>query len=68
MPRRDGTGPIGSGRSGGETAGRGRGAGRGFGPPEECICTKCGAKTPHTRAVPCLQQKCPKCGAVMTRA
>jgi len=53
--------------------GRGRGAGRGrmsgfaAGPSGECVCPKCGAKTPHKTGVPCYQQKCPKCGSSMTR-
>ncbi|OYT56877.1 MAG: hypothetical protein B6U68_02640 [Candidatus Aenigmarchaeota archaeon ex4484_14] len=29
---------------------------------------KCGYKMPHQRGVPCYQQKCPKCGTMMTRA
>lgn len=32
-----------------------------------CVCPKCGHKTSHSRATPCNQRKCPKCGTVMTR-
>jgi predicted Fe-Mo cluster-binding NifX family protein len=32
-----------------------------------CVCPQCGHREPHTRAVPCKQTKCARCGAVMTR-
>ncbi len=79
MPGRDGTGPFGAGTGSGTAAnagqgrgrgsgtGAGRGMGRGFGPAEECVCPQCGTKIAHTRGVPCFQQKCPSCGASMTR-
>ncbi len=41
--------------------------GFGLGPEGECVCPKCGTKAPHERAVPCYEQKCPKCDALMTR-
>jgi len=48
--------------------GRGRGQGAGFGgPATSCVCTKCGSKTAKQRGVPCVTQKCPKCGAPMIR-
>ena len=47
--------------------GRGRGGGFGLGPGDECICPKCGHKISHQRGTPCYQQKCPKCGTMMTR-
>lgn len=47
--------------------GRGRMGGFGSGLGGECICPKCGHKIAHQRAVPCYKQKCPKCGANMTR-
>ncbi|MBA4418869.1 MAG: hypothetical protein C0392_13330 [Syntrophus sp. (in: bacteria)] len=49
-------------------SGKGRMGGRGLGAGGECICPQCGTKTPHDQCVPCIQQKCPKCGALMTRA
>ncbi len=41
--------------------------GFGLGPGGECICTKCGYKTPHKKGTPCYKQLCPKCGGRMTR-
>ena len=56
----------GSGR--GQGGGRGMGAGRGFGGPGgNCVCPACGETQAHVAGKPCLQQKCPKCGAVMVR-
>ena len=75
MPRGDGTGPTGTGPLGGRGqgfnqggAGKGRMGGKGLGPAGECVCPKCGTKTPHDRGVPCMQKKCPQCGSLMTRA
>ena len=42
--------------------------GSGEGPAGECVCPVCGTKAPHQTGVPCYEQKCPKCGATMTRA
>jgi len=53
--------------------GQGQGPGRqpegfGAGPDGECVCSSCGAKAPHQIGIPCYEQKCPKCGQLMTRA
>jgi predicted Fe-Mo cluster-binding NifX family protein len=32
-----------------------------------CVCTQCGHIEAHERGKPCLQKKCPQCGAVMAR-
>lgn len=47
----------------------GQGGGRGFrpGPGGTCVCPACGEKAPHQQGSPCLQMKCPKCGAAMVR-
>jgi hypothetical protein len=73
MPRGDGTGPTGQGPVPGGGAGwggpgRGRRGGRALGPGGECLCPKCGTKTPHELGTPCFEQKCPQCGSAMTRA
>jgi len=39
----------------------------GSGPSGKCKCTNCGYTTSHSRAQPCNQRKCPKCGNPMTR-
>jgi len=53
-----------------DMSGRGYGRGRGgqrrrIGGPAYCICPKCGYRIPHTRGVPCLSIRCPKCGTAM---
>ena len=72
MPRGDGTGPKGQGpgtgggiRRGG--GGRRQGGGFGAGPGGHCVCPNCGEQVPHQLGTPCFEQKCPKCGATMTR-
>lgn len=49
--------------------GRGRMGGDkpGSGPGGNCVCPACGATVPHTRGIPCMTRKCPKCGARMTK-
>jgi uncharacterized protein len=64
MPEMDGTGPAGQG----PVTGRGRGMsqpGQGLGGSGECECPKCGAKSLHTRGIPCSNTNCPKCGTPM---
>ena len=61
-------GPLGPGRF--SPPGRGRGRqpeGFGLGPNGECVCSKCNKKVLHQRGIPCYEQKCPDCGAPMTR-
>lgn len=52
----------------GHKRGSGRVRGRGFGPGGQCVCPFCGTDAPHKAGIPCLETKCPKCGASMTRA
>jgi len=47
--------------------GKGRMKGFALGPGGNCICPNCGTKAAHYRGIPCLEQKCPKCGSQMTR-
>ncbi len=66
-------------KSGGMGQGGGRGNGRGgtrpgrmggpfaAGPSGFCVCPQCGQREPHKRGVPCVERRCPKCGAEMTR-
>lgn len=61
MPGRDGTGPNNRGQ------GRHRNAiSAGLG--GQCRCPNCGHSQPHKLATPCYHEKCPKCGAPLTRA
>ncbi|MBD3208679.1 MAG: hypothetical protein GF370_04485 [Candidatus Nealsonbacteria bacterium] len=47
--------------------GRGQGGGFGFGPGGNCVCPKCGKRTPHQRGQPCYEINCPECGTAMVR-
>ena len=57
---------MGMGRMSG-AGGRGRMGGVGAGPGGVCKCPKCGYEEPQIRGVPCMNKKCPKCGANMIR-
>jgi hypothetical protein len=50
-------------------SGQGRGAGNkpGSGPGGNCVCPKCGLKTPHMAGQRCMDIACPKCGTKMTK-
>ncbi len=68
MPRGDGTGPMGRNADCGKGAGKGQGRGGRFqGAGGQCVCPQCGERTTHIRGQQCNEQKCPKCGSLMTR-
>ncbi len=68
MPGGDGRGPAGPRRGFGPGRGRGRmGGPLSAGPGGDCVCPKCGYEKEHFRGRPCNQEKCPKCGTLMTR-
>ena len=58
----------GGGRGGGGGRSRGMGGGFGQGPGGDCVCPNCNYRAPHQLGVPCYNQKCPKCGTMMTRS
>ncbi len=60
---------MGGGGAGGGTGRGGSRGGGGFrpGPGGFCICPACGHKLPHRQGMPCFEEKCPQCGAMMTR-
>jgi predicted Fe-Mo cluster-binding NifX family protein len=66
-------GGRGMGRGGGRSMGRGSlragrmGGGFAGGPGGNCVCPKCGHRETHQQGVPCMERKCPKCGAAMAR-
>ena len=34
---------------------------------DRCICIKCGHTSIKKRGIPCMEEKCPTCGAVLLR-
>jgi len=58
---------MGGGRSGGGGKNRATGDLGGMGTSGDCICPKCGFQAAHLPGVPCREQRCPKCNAVMVR-
>ncbi len=57
----------GNGQSGGRRQGQGGRGGRRPGPGGFCVCPQCGQTEAHQQGVPCMDHKCPSCGATMTR-
>jgi predicted Fe-Mo cluster-binding NifX family protein len=59
----------------GQGGGQGRGGRRpgrmggpaAAGPSGYCVCPRCGQRESHVTGIPCVQQKCPKCGTGMMR-
>ncbi len=53
----------------------GRGMGRnrslsgkeGLGPSGLCVCVKCNYSSQKKRGIPCMEEKCPNCGATLLR-
>jgi predicted Fe-Mo cluster-binding NifX family protein len=64
--RKRGMGSGGGQGQGGQRMGRVAGPQAG-GPAGYCVCTQCGQREPHERGIPCVERKCPKCGAIMIR-
>lgn len=65
-----GGGGQGGGRGMGGGGGQGRnarGPGGGLGAGGNCVCPKCGQSFPHHPGVPCMEQRCPDCGAALLR-
>ena len=61
-----GRGGAGRGRRGRGNRGRAN-CGSLMGAGGTCICPKCGNKVPHDAGIPCIEERCPSCGAAMVR-
>ncbi len=58
----------GYGGKGGQGKGMGKkGRGGGLRGGGNCVCVKCGYSAPQKAGTPCMQEKCPHCGAVLLR-
>jgi len=57
----------GKGNGGGADQGRGGGNKPGSGPTGNCVCPKCGKKSPHVAGQRCIDQTCPDCGIKLIR-
>lgn len=55
------------GRAAGGGRGRGGGNKPGSGPGGECVCPKCGYRTPHVVGQPCMEMTCPSCGTRLVK-
>ncbi|MEN8223163.1 MAG: ferredoxin [Acidobacteriota bacterium] len=42
-------------------------SGEGAGPSGQCVCVKCNYLSAKKRGVPCMDEKCPDCGATLLR-
>lgn len=38
-----------------------------IGPPEHCVCGRCGYRVQHTPGMPCYKMVCPTCGITLRR-
>lgn len=36
-------------------------------PNGECVCVKCGYESPKNLGIRCIDERCPKCGAILLR-
>lgn len=61
--RCNGTGQRKNQRAGGQASGMGSTTEQGF-----CVCPQCGNRIRHHIGVPCVQQQCDLCGALMSRS
>jgi hypothetical protein len=60
-------GGRGWGSGAGQGGGRGGGNKPGSGPGGNCVCPRCGRKTPHAVGQRCADRACPDCGTRMIR-